>query len=240
MDDRRLLRLAGLALAGGATSALIFSAAHPIVTDFRGHPRHLLEKIAAHPDFYLADHLMIGLSGLPIIAGWFCLARVIQGEPQRVLAQLGVLFGVIGTVFLLLFAVVDGIAERASAVTWDQATPVDKTSAFLAADAVDNIATGMEAFFLLTFFGVAFLLFGLALQRVAGFSTLAARAANVCSLGAIVGALTLATAGPTFTTVVAFRGFVVLLVLWTIFTGVQAWRRGRAIESEAVAAAEPA
>lgn len=120
----------------------------------------------------------------------------------------------------------DGIAAKALAVAWANAPAAEKSAAFAAAFAIEQFNFGLFSIFIVVYFGVTVLLYGLAVSTSAVYPKVLGWVAILDGLGAALTGLVQAYNGPSvLVTNVLFPIFSVIATLWVVAMGVLLWQR---------------
>jgi hypothetical protein len=238
-SDRLLFRFAGVAAVVVALAGIPAQLLHPrpdpdVETAF-------LEEIQASGG-WIHIHLIAMLMYCAGVVIYLALYRSITGgDAPRLVAALGLIFGLLGTAFTFSWVAIDGIAVTRIADSYWAASPENREAAFLTASAIEHIIIAYWSLSWVVWFGLPLVLFGSAMAmsnswpRWLGWIGAAAGASAV-----IVGVAQLYTSRTFITADVLFplTGFV--SGLWVIAIGLLLWRKAGEPSPEVRAEPRPA
>ena len=225
MPDRSYLRMGGAMAVLGGVLALVGNVLHPRWSDV--DDVELYTNIA-DSGIWKADHLILVVALIFTTAGIVAVARALEGGDGDALARYGLLATVIGGSVAIANISVDGYAMRAAAENFVDAIPQDRSGAFWAVNAVDNVSSAMFSVWTLVLLGVSPLLLGLAAirsGRIAAWIGWAAVLGGVVSGG--VGLAGLADVDPD-SLIIPFLVGSMLVTVWVLGAGWTVWQQASA------------
>jgi hypothetical protein len=154
-----LFKLGGLAALVGGALGIILNLLHPRSTDNVGSVRGHLEMIA-NSDLWRLIHVGLGLAVALGLIGVIAIALSMAGSPGEEWARTWLIFTAASSAVLLVLLAIDGTAMKAMADGWLDGGK--DAGAFAAAHAVEVISTALFGAGTALYFGVAPLLFGMA------------------------------------------------------------------------------
>ena len=126
---------------------------------------------------------------------------------------------------IVLFAI-DGIALKDLAVAWLNAPAADMEVAFRVAEAVEAIGEALFSLWIIVFFGITFLLYGLAVALGEGYPRWLGWVAVLAALGSLLVGLAQSFSGlSVLMTDILFPLFSLILTLWLVIIGFLLWRK---------------
>jgi len=174
---------------------------------------------------WVATHLMAFVGAFLMVICLFALARSLEGDRLRPLADLAVLVAFAALATAAILQAVDGVALKSMVDRWAAAPDAQKQAAFEAALAVRHVEIGVAGFsgFL---FGMTGVLFGVALAASKTYPVWLGWLAILGGGGTVAGGvLTMFTGFSSVEMNVAMPSNIIMLV-WLVATGVVMWRRG--------------
>jgi hypothetical protein len=187
-------------------------------------------QVIASSDLWTLIHLIIMLGTLLMLGGLVAVRRSIGGDLPEALADLGLRVATIGVTVGLITVVLDGVAAKQLADTWSMAADSEKSIALAVVSANETANFALAALFNMSFAGVPFLLFGLAIALGGDFPRLLgwiAVAAGVFSLAA--GVLQALTGEPTVASLVLTIIGPTVIAGWTLVIGIIMARRANGL-----------
>lgn len=228
-DDRRVLRLGGVAAIVGSLLAMVGNLVHPVtpIDDPEG-----VARVIADSDIWVPIHLAIVIGIVLMLAGLVALRHSIRSGLAGVFARYGLVAAIAGVTIGLILVILDGVAARQLAEEWASAPPGERQVALELVHANETLNFALASLFNLVFAAVTFILFGLAVllsRQYADWLAWPPLIAGVLSIAAGVvqasvgeptdASRTLTIIGPT------------VITLWLLIMGVELIRRaGRATE----------
>ncbi len=233
MQERTLLRIGAVSLIVGI---VLFSLALFVgIVLIHGGPgdsddtRANLQAIADSP-LWMGVNL-VGLAALLLFVGGLqALSRSITKEPGAALARLGFTAALLGGAFLSIPLVLEGShTMKALAEAW--AAAADKEVPFAVAEAVQLVGWAGGGIFdwgWVVFFGVAPILYGLAIALTDLYPRWLGWVAVVGGVGAVPVGIGLFLQGLTLAGTIAFTAFAAVVNVSLLVMGVLMWRRAGA------------
>ena len=204
-----------------AASLLTFGSgmAHPRSGD-EGFPRPFLDSVVDHRWFWAPDHLVMFFGSLIGIAGLFVLtSTLVVGFAGR-LARGAFAMALVAQAILAGFVAVDGVATPRLAQAWADATGVARESAFASARVAVEVGWAFNGLFVVSMFGLAFGMYGIALGLDGRYGRLGFAVVPVAVLAVVAGIVEL-VAGPKLALVWTQNTLMTLTLVWLSWVG---WR----------------
>ncbi|MBI4337165.1 MAG: DUF4386 family protein [Chloroflexi bacterium] len=222
MAERWLLRMSAVSLVAGAVLGIIVNALYPRVAD----PNDLeaLLRRVAESTVWRGVQLGIVFTVLLVLGGLAGLYRSITVQPGAALARLGFAIAAVGTALGVVLFAVNGFALKSMADAWAIAPAAERAVALHSADAVGQVGLGLFSIWIVVFFGVTFILYGLAVALGSGYPRWLGWAAVAAGVGAALVGLVQYYNGPSaMVTNVLFPVFSVILTVWLLVMGALMW-----------------
>ena len=183
MSEWTLLRIGAVSAFVGAILAIVLLALRPVFTgDIIEEPESTIQKIASS-DFWQPWHVIFPLAALLVVGGLATISRSIKIQPAASLGRLAFAAAVAGLAVLAVLIGTDGFGIKIVAEQWaDRAA--DKAEILRIAKALDAVNVGIFGVWIATFFGVTFVLYGLAFSIGGPFLKWMGWVAMVVGLGA--------------------------------------------------------
>ena len=224
MPERTLLRIGAVSAIIGAVLGIVVNLLHPRGAEIGNTKAHLQE--IADSGIFLGDHIGILVAFLLIVGGLVALYRSITSGRGAAFARLGFAVALASTALIGVTIATDGIAIKAVADTWASS---QDPALFQAAYVLEQINLGIFSIVIFVFFGVTFILYGLAVALSDVYPKWLGWAALVVGIVAAVLGLIQAYEGPsTLVTNVLFPIASILLTVWVLVMGILMWRRAGA------------
>jgi hypothetical protein len=218
------LRAAAACGVVGSVLLLVANAAHPrpSTADVGEHQAFL--RLAADSNAWLVIHVGIMLGALLMLAALVGLFFSLRDDPRAWLARPALAAALVGGAVGLVQHSIDAAYGKV-ADDWAAAAAADKASLARIAAALEDVDFTMLSVNIVVFFGLSFVLFGLAVLPGTRYPRALGWVAVAGGIGAAVaGAIQLFT-GPSVVTLFVFPVFAALLSLWTLVMSVLLWRR---------------
>lgn len=161
--SRPLLRIGSLSLMAGAILALGFNLLHPRTAGV-ADVEAVLPMIADSAAWDLI-HAALLLGVLLIVAGLVAVERSIREGAAAAWARLGTTAAALSGAVYLVLSAVDGRARKVMAEAWLRAPPPERMAALRVSEALEMVNFGLFSVFGVVFFGLTFMLFGLAIVK---------------------------------------------------------------------------
>lgn len=220
---RDMIRIGALCAIVGA---LVFMAANIL------HPRSpniqitaLQVETVAHSDIWVTDHLLLLLGGLLLLPGLLAIQRSIATSPGAAWAELGKAGAVVSTAIWAVLIAVDGFTSKVVHGAWAAAPEAEKAVALRVAEAMEQIDVGIFSVYIIVFFGVTFMLYGLAVAKGGRFPQWLGWAALLLGVASFLDGIVQGYTGlSVLVTNILFASFSSFQTLWLLTMGVLMWR----------------
>jgi len=227
MPERTLLRIGAVSAILGAILLVVANILHPRTSDIDDTEAML--QLIADSSIWVTDHLGLAIAFLLVLGGLVAVYRSITAEPGAALARLGFAGALLSSGIAMVVIGIDGFGLKEVAEAWAEAPAEEKATAFRVAEALEQISFGIFSLFIFVFFGVTFLLYGLAVALSDVYPKGLGWAAVVLGIGAAVLGLVQAYQGPSnVVTNILFPIFSITITLWVLVMGVLMWRKASA------------
>ncbi|MBI4609107.1 MAG: hypothetical protein HY726_08865 [Candidatus Rokubacteria bacterium] len=224
MPERSLLRIGSVSAIVGSVLALVVNILHPRSATVES-PEAFLRMIL-DSTIWVGDHVGILFAVLLITGGLTAIYRSIQGEPGAAWARLGFAGSLVSAAMLSLLMATDGITIRVLARAWANAPEAEKAVAFRVAHALLLVDFAVFSIWIIVFFGVTFILYGLAVVTSAVYPRWLGWVAALAGLGSALVGLNQAYRGASvLVTNVLFPIFSIIITLWVLVLGILLWRK---------------
>ena len=180
----------------------------------------------ADSDIYILDHLLFLIGTLMLVGGLVALQRSITGERGAAFARYGYVVALLSTGLLAVLTGIDGRASKVIFDAWAAAPAADADTLMMIAEATEELNFGMFSVWIMLFFGITYILYGLAVSTSDNYPKWLGWAA--VALGAVsfvVGAIVNLDGPSELLVGFIFSGVASLLVFWTLAMGVLMWRK---------------
>ncbi len=154
-----IFRIGGAAAILGSLFAAVGNLLHPITP--RDDPEGVAQVIA-QSELWTLIHLIIVLGIILMLAGLIAIRHSIEGGLPEALARLGMYAATVGVTVGLITVILDGVAAKQLADQWAMASESEKPVALSLVSANETINFALAGLFNMSFAGVPFILFGLA------------------------------------------------------------------------------
>ena len=224
MPERALSRIGSVSAIVGAILLIVANILHPRGAPFGDTKAHLQE--IAGSGIYLGDHIGIAVGALLVVGGLVAIYRSITAGAGAACARLGFAAALASAALITVVIAIDGIAIKAVATAWASS---QDPALFQAAFVLEQVGVGLFSMLIFLFFGVTFILYGLAVALSDVYPKWLGWAALVLGIVAALIGLVQAYNGPsTLLTNQLFPIASVLLTVWVLVMGVLLWRRAGA------------
>ena len=211
MPERTFTRIGSISAIVGAVIFMAGNMLHARSSDIEITAEQV--KAVAGSDIWVTDHLLFVLGALLMVGGLVALQRSITSEPGASWARFGYLGAIVSSGLVVVLGAIDGIASKVVHDTWAAATGPDKATALMISEALEEIDIGLFSIIIIVFFGITFILYGLAVALGIGSFT----------IGTVQAYVGLSVLGTNF----LFAGFASLLTVWVLVMGILMWRKTR-------------
>jgi hypothetical protein len=161
--DRDVIRIGSMCAIVGA---LLFMAANNV------NPRSPNIQITAmkvetvsHSDIWATDHVLLLIGGLLLLPGLIAIQRSIQIGPGAEWAYFGNFSAVVSTAIWAVLMAIDGFTSKVVHAASATAPEADKAVAMRVAEAMEQVDVGIFSTYIIVFFGLTFILYGLAVAK---------------------------------------------------------------------------
>jgi hypothetical protein len=169
-------------------------------------------------------HDVVMAAFLLFVGGLLALYRSIRGEPGATLARLGFAATLVGVAILSVSeGISGGGAMKGLADAW--AAAADKAAPFAVAEAVVLVSFDIFSWGIVVFYGVAFILFGLAIALTDLYPKWLGWVAVVGGVGNALMGIVLFYQGWSQVTDAVWSPFAFVVTLWLLVMGVLMWRK---------------
>ena len=225
-DDRTLIRIGAVSAIIGAVLFMIANVLHPRSSNIE-ITQAQIETVAAS-DIWLTDHLVLLVSGLLLLGGLVAMRRSITGQPGAAWAEFGYASALVSTGVWVVLMGLDGIVSK---VVHDAYAAAPGAVTLAVAEMMEEIDIGLLSTFIIVFFGVTLLLYGLGVALSDNFPRWLGWVAVVLAIASLIAGFVQAYTGlSVLVTSVLFVSFASFLTLWLLIMGVLMWRRTRAAD----------
>ncbi len=225
-DDRTLIRIGAVSAIIGAVLFMIANVLHPRSPNIE-ITQAQIETVAAS-DIWLTDHLVLLVSGLLLLGGLVAMRRSITGQPGAAWAEFGYASALVSTGVWVVLMGLDGIVSK---VVHDAYAAAPGAVTLAVAEMMEEIDIGLLSTFIIVFFGVTLLLYGLGVALSDNFPRWLGWVAVVLAIASLITGFVQAYTGlSVLVTSVLFVSFASFLTLWLLIMGVLMWRRTRAAD----------
>jgi hypothetical protein len=224
---RTALRLGAACGVVGPILALIVNVVHPRPSTDEVGEHDAFLRDAAESGNWLVIHLGLVLAFVLIAAGLVALAWSLADE-RSWLPRAAMVSVLLATPLALVQATLD-TAFRSIAEDWEAATGERKETMLRIGGAVEDVDFELLSVEIVLFFGITFVLFGLAVWTSAHYPRPLGLVAVLGGAGAVVvGLIQLLQAEATVITLFVFPFFAAVLSLWVLAMSLFLWRRAGA------------
>lgn len=215
MNDTHLMRTGATA---GMVGAIIFAIAnmlHARSDDIDIYAEQI--KAVAESDIWLTAHLMLLVGGILIAVFLIALHRTMLDGLAGALSRVGYFGAVASTGVMTVLVGIDGIASKAVHDAWAAAPDAEKAVALRVAEAMEHIDVGIFSAWIILFFGMTFIAYGLAVAMSDNFPKWMGWIAAVLGLVSLgVGFYQAYDGLSVVTTTYVFSGAATLLTVWVL------------------------
>ena len=218
--EKALLRISGVSAIVGPILFFGLLLVKP-GTDWKTEPEAFLQ-MTAESNLWVGVHIGVIFAGLLNVGGLTGLYRSFAAGASAAWARLGFATVLAGTSVLLVFVGTYGIAFPHVAKGGVNASEVEKAAAFLVVLAAYEIAQALIAVYFMVFFGVTFVLYGLAVATGTAYPRWLGWLAVVGGVGGMLdGSL---RAADVLLSDISFSPYLLYLV-WVLVMGILMWRK---------------
>jgi hypothetical protein len=228
-DNYWLLRIGSGAAVLGAVCAGVGNLLHPITP--RDDPPGVA-RVIADSDLWTLIHLVIVVGIILLPAGLLAVRHSIAGNGiTGALTRLGMYAVTMGATVGVITLILDGVAAKQLADQWAAAPEAAKATALELVSANETVNFALAGLFNLSFAGVPFVLFGLAVAYAGTYPRWLGWVAFLAGIGSILAGLIQALTGkPTVVSLILTIIGPTVITLWMLVIGVLLWRRSASVE----------
>jgi hypothetical protein len=229
-EEGYLFRIGAAAGIVGSLLAMVGNLLHPATPI--GDPEGVAQTIA-QSERWVPVHLVIVVGLILMLGGLVALSRSIEGGVAGALAQLGYVAAVAGVTVGVILVIVDGVAAKHLADSWEAAPPEEAAAALRVVLAEEAINFAVAALFNILFAGVTFILLGLAVALSSEYPGWVGWVAVVAGVGSVPVGLVQAYMGESIGfTRIATIIFPTIITLWVVVMSVLLWRKAASTSGE--------
>jgi hypothetical protein len=218
-----IFKIGGAAAILGSLCAAVGNLLHPITP--RDDPEGVARVIAQSEQWTLI-HLVIALGIILMLAGLIAIRHSIKGGLPEALAHLGVFAATVGVTIGLITVILDGVAAKQLADQWAMAPEAEKPVALAMVSTNETINFAIAGLFNMSFAGVPFILFGLAVALSHRYPRWLGWTAAVAGVGSIGAGLVQAFTGePTTASLILTIIGPTVISLWLLVIGILLLRK---------------
>ena len=226
MPERTFTRIGSISAIIGAVIFMAANMLHARSSDIEITAEQV--KAVAGSDIWITGHLLFVLGTLLMVGGLVALHRSITSEPGASWARFGYLAALASSGLAAVIGGIDGIASKVTHDAWAAAAGADKATALMISEVLEEVDIGLFSIYIIVFFGMTFILYGLAVALSAvypkwlGWVAVALGIASF-TVGTVQAYVGLSVLGTNF----LFAGFASLLTIWVLVMGILMWRKTR-------------
>lgn len=221
--QRDVIRVGALCAIVGAVVFMAANVVHPRSPNIQVTAFQV--ETVAHSDIWVTDHLLLLLGGLLLLPGLLAIQRSIPTGPGAAWAELGNSGAVVSTAIWAVLIAVDGFSSKVVHGAWASAPDAEKAVALRVAEAMEQIDVGIFSVYIIVFFGVTFMLYGLAVAKSGRFPQWLGWAAFGLGLASFLDGIAQGYTGlSVLVTNILFASFSSFQTLWILTMGVLLWR----------------
>ena len=231
-DDRWLLRVGSGAAILGAVAAGVGNLLHPVTP--RDDPPGVA-RVIADSDLWTPIHLVIVVGIVLLLVGLFAIRQSLAGDGvSDALSGLGMVAATVGATVGLITLILDGVAAKQLADQWAAAPEPAKATALAVVSANETVNFALAGLFNLSFAGIPFILFGLAVTRAGArpYPRWLGWVACYAGIGSVLAGLLQAVTGkPTVASLILTIIGPTVITLWMLLMGTLLWRQAKQVPS---------
>ena len=228
MQERTLLRIGGVSLIVGFVLTIVHVVLLVVDAPFSepGDTEAFLQSIV-DSSIWAGSHVLVLITLLLGVGGLLALYRSITGEPGAALAQLGFAAALMGgAVTSVSVAILGGGAMKELADAW--AAAADNEVPLAVAEAALLVSFDIGSWGNLVFYGVAPILYGLAIALTGLYPKWLGWVAVVGGVGGVLIQIVQFSQGVSQVTASVYVAFFLVVTLWLLVMGVLMWRKAGA------------
>jgi hypothetical protein len=224
-EEHALMRIGAACAIGGPILALVANALHPRPDDVGDH-ESFLAAAAESPNRWLLVHVALVVSSILFLGGLIAVSHSLARGRSAPLARAAAIAAVAGVAIRLVQESVD-LAVGEVAEDWERAVGAEKDTALRVGGALEDVDFAMLSVHTVLFFGLTFLLYGLAVRAGERYPRWLGWVAVGAGLAAVVVGLIHLMTGPSVLTISVFPAVAAVASLWLLVIGLLLWRRLR-------------
>jgi hypothetical protein len=232
-DQHFLLRIGSGAAILGAVAAGVGNLLHPITP--RDDPSGVA-RVIADSDLWTLTHLVIVVGIILLPVGLLAVRHSLpRNGATDTLTRLGMYAVTIGATVGLITLVLDGVAAKQLADQWAAAPEPAKATALALVSANETVNFALAGLFNLSFAGIPFILFGLAVTRAGTrpYPRWLGWVACYAGIGSVLAGLLQALTGkPTAASLILTIIGPTVITLWMLLIGTLLWRRAKVAQPQ--------
>ena len=228
MQERTLLRIGGVSLIVGFVLTIVHVVLLVVDAPFSepGDTEAFLQSIV-DSSIWAGSHVLVLITLLLGVGGLLALYRSITGEPGAALAQLGFAAALMGgAVTSVSVAILGGGAMKELADAW--AAAADNEVPLAVAEAALLVSFDIGSWGNLVFYGVAPILYGLAIALTGLYPKWLGWVAVIGGVGGVLIQIVQFSQGVSQVTASVYVAFFLVVTLWLLVMGVLMWRKAGA------------
>ena len=228
MQERTLLRIGGVSLIVGFVLTIVHVVLLVVDAPLSepGDTEAFLQSIV-DSSIWAGSHVLVLITLLLGVGGLLALYRSITGEPGAALAQLGFAAALMGgAVTSVSVAILGGGAMKELADAW--AAAADNEVPLAVAEAALLVSFDIGSWGNLVFYGVAPILYGLAIALTGLYPKWLGWVAVIGGVGGVLIQIVQFSQGVSQVTASVYVAFFLVVTLWLLVMGVLMWRKAGA------------
>jgi hypothetical protein len=224
-----LFRIGSLCAIAGSVAAAVGNVLHPVTP--RDDPVGVAQVIAESDEWTLI-HVVIVLGVILMFMGLVAIGHSFGGGVGEALARLGIYSAAIGTTMGLATVILDGVGAKQLADQWAAAPESTKAVTLSLVSMNETLNFALAGLFNLSFAGVPFILFGLAVALTGVYPRWLGWIAAGAGVGSVAAGLVQAFTGePTVASLVLTIIGPTIISLWVLVMGVLMARQAAVVRS---------
>jgi hypothetical protein len=221
-----VLRIGAACGIAGAILLIAANAAHPRPSRSEVGDHEAFLRLAADSGSWLVVHLGILLGALLLLGGLVGVSYSLRGDRAEWLSRLALVGALVGTTVGIVQHGVD-MAYGEVADDWAAGAGEDKATLLHIGSALEHVDFTLFSVNVVVFFGVTFVLYGLALVASSSYPRPLGWVATLAGLAAAVVGVVQLFMGPSDATLYVFPVIAAVVSLWVLAASVLVWRRAR-------------
>ena len=224
MNDTYMMRIGATAGMVGAVLAAIANMLHARSAEIDVYAEQI--KAVAESGFWISGHLMLFVGATLMTVFLIALHRTMLNGLAGALSRIGYFGAVASTAVMTVLIGLDGLASKHIHDAWAAAPSADKAVALRIAEAMEEVDVGVFTLWIILFFGMTFMVYGLAVAMSNNFPKWMGWIAAALGLVALVVGFYQAYDGlSVLITNYAFAGTATLLTVWVLVMSIMMARK---------------